>query len=184
MFLSFHNRESQILDCQIDKKFRIRRDRWTRTWVVARTDLDGDYHAHFQKKKGCHCLINLYNKGVKPNRAEMLDAFKQLGKGSGVQPKDTNLKALFRRYIAKKGVKIHGRKMMSDEWYRLSHELSEELMMEIADNEAQFKTWEAFYVELMNDHNTKQGQDILPVVIPKDKHQELVDAISKRMVKM
>jgi hypothetical protein len=114
-------------------------------------------------------------------RAEI---FARLTSGGNVKADTTSLKSLYRRYIAKKGVKVHGRKMMSDEWFALSHILSEELMREVASNRSEFEKWEEFYSDLLSDHPTKQGQDILPAVIPATKHRELTDAIAKRLVKL
>ena len=48
------------------KDFRITWDNRSCTWVVARNDLEGDYHAHFAEKKGCFKLIALYNKKLQP----------------------------------------------------------------------------------------------------------------------
>lgn len=115
--------------------------------------------------------------------AEILDLLKAFDhKEKGIPQND--LKALFRRYIAKKGVQLYGRKMMSDEWYDLSHNLSEELMLELATSQEEFDEWEDFYTDLLNEFPTKQGQDILFAVIPPKRYSELGDAITKRLVKM
>lgn len=116
---------------------------------------------------------------------ELMDIISSVGMKKSqddIQTKD--LKALFRKYIAKKGFIMYGRKMMSDEWHKLSHELSEELMIELADSEEQFDSWEAFYIDILSEHPTKQGQDILFVVIPRQLHNQLRDEISKRLVKL
>lgn len=127
--------------------------------------------------------IDDLHEALKTLGAEILDLLKTFDhKEKGVPNND--LKALFRRYIAKKGFKLKGRKLMSDEWFDLSHELSEELMLELARSQKQFKEWEDFYTELLAEFPTKQGQDILLVVIPVNKHKELGDAIAKRLVKL
>ena len=119
-------------------------------------------------------------------KAEFLVAISNLSNVEPVEVKQatSDLKGLFRRYIAKKGMKLKGRKLMSDEWHKLSHELAEHVMWEIADDQAEFDKWESFYTDLLADHPTKQGQDILLAVIPTSKHDALRDEIAKRMVKL
>mgnify|MGYP001341650913 CR=1 FL=1 len=113
---------------------------------------------------------------------EVLDALKLIREDKSTNTDD--LKMLFKRYIAKKGLVMYGRRMTSDEWHVLSHELSEELMLSLAESEEQFKKWESFYIDLLSDHPLKQGQDILFAVIPQRLHGQLRDEISKRLVKL
>ncbi len=120
--------------------------------------------------------------GLKAEIVEVLE--KLLTTTPATKQNTSDLKALYRRYIAKKGMKMKGRKLMSDEWHKLSHDLSEQLMLEIATDQTEFKKWESIYTDLLSDHPTKQGQDILIAVIPTSRHKDLRDIIAKRMVKL
>ncbi len=73
----YNNRKSQVLEVkmkEINPLFRITKDRRTKTWVVARTDLPHEHHTHFKDLNGCFKLIHLFEKGIKPNHPYLKEA--------------------------------------------------------------------------------------------------------------
>lgn len=113
-----------------------------------------------------------------------MELLNSLVKSNKDETNTNDLKALFRRYIAKKGFKMQGRKLMSDEWHKLSHQLAEQLMLEVSTSAKEFEKWEEQYTSILSEKVTQQGQDVLLSVIPDSKHGQLRDALAKRMVKL
>jgi len=118
-------------------------------------------------------LTKLIKNNVKPEPVQ-----KQPLKGT------SGIKSIFVSYIVKAGFKKYGRKMQSDEWFKLSHELSEQLIKSVAWDAEEEKKLTQQYVDILTAHPTKQGQDILPAVIPVSQHKELSDKIKVRLVKL
>lgn len=117
------------------------------------------------------------------NFVEAIEKFLTVTKGKRKETKRTELKRVFQKYISKIGFSQKNRKLLSDEWFELSHQLAEELMTEIAKDRAEFEKWERLYIEILQEHPKKQGQDILPIVIPRDRHLKMVEKITIKFVK-
>lgn len=58
--------------------FRITKDERTKTWVVVRDGFPREFHAHFKDKNGCHKLIALFEKGVKPHNPYFREAMQRI----------------------------------------------------------------------------------------------------------
>jgi uncharacterized protein YdiU (UPF0061 family) len=89
---------------------------------------------------------------------------------------------LLQKLISKIGFNVYQRKLTSKEWFDLSHNLAEEVMREVAWDKNEFDKWEEQYLDILGEQPNKQGQDILPLVIPLGLHKQVIDKIRIRVI--